>query len=98
MKTKFHPCLNNDCRPKSGPSAEHVFKGIQPGEQTPFGKMADEQIWKCSWCGYEHLENIPRRRCHKRTWPYHNDSAGVTFESESHEQKYCAANKLTPDG
>lgn len=63
---------------------------------TPFGKMDDQLAWKCQQCGYESLEYIPKPRRRKRTWPYYNESTGVTFESESHEQKYVKANNLTP--
>lgn len=92
-KTKSQYCLNNECHAlhKSTP-APHSAMGLvkcQSGE-------AMEIEWRCDRCGYRHQTAIPKVRCHKRTWPYHNDSAGVTFESESHEQKYCKANGLTP--
>jgi hypothetical protein len=93
MKTKTHYCLDQECHSlhKSTP-APHTMMGIV---QCTTGTAMEEE-WRCDRCGYRHQSSISRRRCHKRTWPYHNESAGVTFESESHEQKYCAANNLTP--
>lgn len=92
-KTKSIPCLNDECRNahKSAPT-QHTCKGLvkcKAGE-------AMELLWVCDTCGHEHQTAVPKVRCHKRVWPYHNDSVGVTFESESHEQKYCKANKMTP--
>lgn len=91
-KIKYRYCTDSCQGVKETP---HTFMGIQEGEETPFGRMAPQLVWKCE-CGKETLENIPTRRCHKRTWPYHNASAGVTFESESHEQAYTKAKGLTP--
>lgn len=86
-------CSDNDCYLKNGGRpALHTFQGMKKCETGE----AMEQSWACDLCGHEVRQPQPRVRCHKRTWPYHNDSAGVTFESESHEQAYCKANKLTP--
>jgi hypothetical protein len=92
MKQKHQYCLALACHNTHSTPAPHVFLGLRKclsGE-------AMEEAWRCERCGYEHQASIPKRRCHKRTWPYYNDSAGVTFESESHEQKHCAAHGLTP--
>ena len=93
MKTKFIYCRNEKCY-QASPSGktEHHLKGTA---QNPAG-TAVELVWECGKCGERHQEPMPTARCHKRTWPYHNASVGMTFESESHEQKYCAENKLTP--
>lgn len=93
MKTKTQYCLNNACHLEhNGAPALHYLKGV---EKNPAGE-ANELVWWCARCKYEHHDAIPKRRCHKRTWPYHNASAGVTFESESHEQAYTKAKGLIP--
>ena len=56
------------------------------------------RVVACDECG-SHITlppaaPVPKK---KRTWPYHNVSAGVTFESESHEQKYTKAHGLTAE-
>lgn len=73
---------------------EHEIYGIKKGEETPFGPMVDQFQYRCLSCGHESLRDIPRVSKRKTTWPYYNESCGVTFESESHEQKYAAVNKL----
>lgn len=93
MKTNHQYCLNDECRNHhNGTPAPHRMLGIV---KCKAGDALEEE-WSCDRCGHKHQVSIPRRRCHKRTWPYHNESAGVTFESESHEQKYCKANNLEP--
>lgn len=97
MRTLSKYCFGKTCPSvKQGRPTLHQIVGIQPGEETRFGKMADQYRVRCQECQSEALESIPKRRCHKRTWPYYNESAGVTFESDSHEQKYVKDNNLTP--
>ena len=54
----------------------------------------DLQELACEACGTFNYKEPAKVSKKKRTWPYHNDSADVTFESESHEQKYVKANNL----
>lgn len=37
---------------------------------------------------------VPKK---KTTWPYYHEGCGVTFESESHEQKYTKAHGMTKE-
>lgn len=93
MKQKYLYCLNSECHAKrDGRPAVYQLVG---SAKNPNGE-ALEHVYACTHCGATRQEPIPKRRCHKRTWPYHNESAGVTFESESHEQKYCKEHNLTP--
>lgn len=93
MKQKLMTCLKNECYlENNGRPDSHTMRGLR---QNPTGE-AMEQVWACDRCGTERQTPIPKPRCHKRTWPYYNESAGVTFESESHEQKHCKEHGLTP--
>lgn len=76
---------------------DHEIYGIQAGAMTPFGPMSDEFQIRCLKCGHERLETIPKVRKRKTTWPYYHEGVGVNFESESHEKKFAAANKLTKE-
>lgn len=95
MKTLTRLCIEPECpsRAKGNPIA-HELLGIKQGEETPFGRMSDEYVLKCTACGKEKLETIPKARVRKRSWPYYNESAGVTFTSDSHEKSYVKANNL----
>ena len=93
VKSKFAYCINDLCKSRvAGKQSEHVCAGTA----RCVSGTAIELVWTCSDCATSHQEPIPKRRCRKRTWPYYNESVGVTFESESHEQKYTKANNLTP--
>lgn len=92
-KSKYRYCTQNCQGIKE---IQHNLVGVLRGEDTPFGKMADQLQWQCTSCNHVALESIPKRRCHKRTWPYYNESVGETFVSESHEQAYVKKNNLTP--
>lgn len=87
-KNRF--CGSVDCT--AGKPVEHSIIGVE----TPEGMSAKHYRWKCSHCGYESLEAVPRTRVHRRTWPYYNSSVGETFVSESHEQDYVKKNNLQP--
>jgi ribosomal protein L37E len=92
MRTKYRYCGSVKC-PSGAKEVEHEILSVgtpDPGMTAPHFQL------KCKTCGHESWEVIPKRRCHKRVWPYHNESVGVTFESESHEQKYVKANNLSP--
>lgn len=52
---------------------------------------------QCDKCGQVNRRPVARVSKKKTTWPYYNESCGVTFESESHEQKFAKANNLTKE-
>lgn len=61
------------------------------------GRMDDQNILECETCGVKHDRKaceVPKK---KTTWPYYHGGCGVTFESESHEQKYTAAHGMTKE-
>lgn len=78
-------CISN----KEGKQVEHKILGVE----YPCGTAPNWRV-KCSSCGHEDFVVIPKISKKKRTWPYYNESAGVTFESESHETKYAKDNNL----
>lgn len=48
----------------------------------------------CEACGTQNHKTPAQVPKKKTTYPYYNGSAGMTFESESHEMKYAKANNL----
>lgn len=49
------------------------------------------QCESCSSTKQRPAATVPKK---KTTYPYYNDSCGMRFESESHEQKFAKANNL----
>jgi transcription elongation factor Elf1 len=61
-------------------------------------ERSDEfNVLECDTCGARHDRKAAQVPKKKTTWPYYHEGAGVRFESESHEQKYAAANNLTKE-
>lgn len=57
-----------------------------------------DQVLSCDKCTNTSTKVAPQRISRKKTtWPYYHEGCGMTFESESHEQKFAAANKLTKE-
>lgn len=58
------------------------------------GSGSEGWMVQCEDCA--RLANRPVAKVSKRktTYPYYNGSAGTTFESESHEQKFAKVHKL----
>ena len=89
MKYAIYPCSNKACvcYTEWGGSCSHRILGA--GE-------SDSQILQCDKCGSTSWRTAPAitKNIKRRSWPYYNESAGVNFESESHEKKYVKENKL----
>lgn len=80
--------FNAPCECTDSPlGALHLWIGMENGER----------VGKCDICGKINLKALPQRTMNvkKQGWPYYNASVGVTFESESHEQKYTKEHNLT---
>lgn len=81
MKYVFHAC--------SGTCGKSMHKLLGAGE-------GNSQVLQCDKCGTTTWREAPARTqsVKKRSWPYYNESAGVGFESESHEKAYVKKNNL----
>lgn len=83
-------CENPECPSKKdtvlGDKTSHRLIGVEGGEW----------IGMCESCEQENRRPEAERTVNvkKRSWPYYNDSVGVTFESESHEKQYVKEHKL----
>lgn len=72
-----------------GSLTSHMVLGTAP--------EGSHNIVQCEKCAHVKGRPIARVTKRKTTWPYYHEGCGVRFESESHEQKYAAANKLTKE-
>lgn len=73
-----------------------ICKGLQTHRLVGHNDQ-DQQVLECEGCGclaHKQKAVVPKK---KTTWPYYHEGCGVTFESESHEQKYAKANNLTKE-
>lgn len=54
------------------------------------------RVLQCDKCGSTAWREPARRISNpeRHPWPYYNESAGMTFESESHEKNFVKENKL----
>lgn len=83
-------CSGTECVSwKECKKVDHTILAIE----YPCG-TAPNWLLKCDLCGSQHHMVVPKISKKKRVWPYYNESAGVTFESESHETKYAKDNNL----
>lgn len=89
MKYVIHACSNKNCvcYTEWGGSCSHKLLGS--------GEVGTQTL-QCDKCGSTSWRDAPPRTksIQRRSWPYYNESAGVTFESDSHEQKYVKTNNL----
>lgn len=58
------------------------------------GEESGKLLVQCEACAKLADRPIAKVSKKKTTYPYYNGSAGMTFESESHEMKFAKANKL----
>lgn len=55
------------------------------------------RVLRCECGSHIHIDPAPKVSKKKTTWPYYHGGCGVTFESESHEQKYTKAHGMTKE-
>lgn len=81
-------CPGENC-PREGMSWSHKQVGVDEN---------DNRVLECEICGCKFATKPAAKVSKKKTtWPYYHEGCGVTFESESHEQKYAKANNLTKE-
>lgn len=86
-------CVNFQC--ESVPKCvlvEHFDLGrtMEPGKTAQYTKL------KCSVCGHESNEIVPRVAPRKQVGRFYHEGLGQTFDDRDHEKKWTKENGYTP--
>jgi hypothetical protein len=97
MKSVKRYCLNSECGSRrTGNTSTHEIYGIQEGQETPFGKMADMVKLRCVCCKHESTDIISKRKPRKQVGKFYHEGLGQVFDDKDHEKKWTKENGYDP--
>ncbi len=93
MKNVKRLCVNFSC--PTLPKCQMVDHANLGPVMEP-GKTAQYIMLKCSVCGHESNEVVPRVSKRKRVGKEYHEGLGMTFDDADHERKWTKANGYDP--